>query len=83
MIRKKIQNHLAAVISGIILRNILLLAFLSLILTIFSLKPTWASEIIFVFGCTDTQLMPPGGGGQAAVCTGVAACYNSEGEIGI
>jgi hypothetical protein len=44
-----------------ILRNLVLISGMGLILISFTVRPNWASEIIFVFGCTDLAIMPPGG----------------------
>ena len=59
-----------------ILRNVLLTSAMGLILISLPLRPSWASEIILVFGCTDVAFIPPGGGGEAR-CTGAALCYSA------
>jgi hypothetical protein len=66
-----------------ILRNILLISGMSLILTSLTIRPSWASEIFAIFGCTDYFIMPPGGFAAGALCTGVAGCLSSDNRIGI
>ncbi len=60
-----------------IVRNLLLISGMSFLLISFTVRPNWASEIIFVFGCTDVFIMPPGGGGTGARCTAVGACFSA------
>jgi hypothetical protein len=63
-----------------ILRNLFLVSAMSFLLISFTVRPHWASEIIFVFGCTDLFIMPPGGGGTGARCTAVGACFSAVNE---
>jgi len=48
-----------------------------------SIRPSWASEIILVAGCTDFAIMPAGGGGVGATCFGAALCLSSDDRIGV
>lgn len=64
-----------------ILRNLVLLSLLLFFWMSFALRPGWASEILLIFGCTDIELMPPGGGGNPAICEGYAVCANSNLDI--
>ncbi len=59
-----------------ILRNFILITGMGLALISLSIRPGWASEIVYVFGCADAAVIPPGGGGEAS-CTGVALCYSA------
>ena len=61
-----------------IVRNLLALPVMIILLISFAMKPSWAGEILLTWGCTDIDIMQPGGVGNPAVCEGFAFCINSN-----
>lgn len=61
-----------------ILRNLALIIAMLFLWTSLATKPSWASEILLTWGCTDFEMMGPEGVGNPAVCQGAAFCVNSN-----
>ena len=65
-----------------VLRNLIVLIIMGFFWIVLVVRPSFASELLLTFPCSDHELMPAGGGGSPATCEGAAVCANAEGDIG-
>jgi hypothetical protein len=80
---KTLQSIARIFLSRTIVRNSILLVVMSVMLTALFIRPSWASEILLVFGCEDIHFTPPGAADEGAICTGGALCYSSDDRLGM
>jgi hypothetical protein len=73
---KNTQVVTKALLSGTILRNVVLLIVMSVIPLTNFLTPAWAGKIIIGLDCFDMHFTPPGARDGGASCTGGCACYS-------
>lgn len=75
---KSIRVIAKSLLTGTILRNLVLLMVMSVLLVISFLTPAWASEIIFGIGCeSGIHITPPGQSDGGTTCVGSCACFSA------